>query len=175
MAAGGESHLFDRLTEQERKFVEAIAAGMTGVEAAGYCGSEATSRGALAVFASRWRARAEIAAAIDELRRQHDVEDEGMWGNVKQALRQIIQDSKGNSLARVKACELYGKFTGRMQPERHVHAHAHAHAEVKNLEPGAERRLTRIAIRDEDLRGPRCGEAFKGLDALPPERNGGTG
>jgi phage terminase small subunit len=157
-----------RLTEQERKFVEGHVAGMTGVEAAKYCGgSKATSRGALAVFATRWKAKPEIQAAIAELREQIQVEDEGLARLARKALRDVVQDS-GNRNAQAKAAAEILRIT---QPDRHLHLHAHAHAEAAELDKAELQRLERMAIGGSslELRCPHCGRSFKAGDALPDD------
>jgi hypothetical protein len=115
---------FDALSDKDQRFVEGICAGMTGIEAAKYAGSEATTRPGLASIASRWRSRPEIKAAIGALRKQHALDDDDLWDMCRRTLREILQD-KGNPGARARACELMARLLGKLQPERHEHVHTH--------------------------------------------------
>ncbi len=56
---------FDALDDRDRKFVEARAAGMTGVESAKYAGCDAPTHSGLATFAKRATKR--TAAALEEM------------------------------------------------------------------------------------------------------------
>jgi hypothetical protein len=142
-----EPSVLDRLDDKERRFVEGVCAGMSGVEAARYCGHGTEDRNALAAYASKLKKRVHIREAIEELREQHRVENEDLWSETLRALRELIRE-KSNPNARARACELMARLLGKLQPERHEHVHAHL--ELPSLNEAETRqelvRLTRITL-----------------------------
>jgi len=124
MSDAEERGPFEELPEKLQKFVEGTCAGMTGIEAAKYAGSDATTRAGLASLASRWKSLPEVKAAIDAVRAQHALGDDELWDMCRRTLRELLQD-KGNPGARARACELMARLLGKLQPDRHEHVHAH--------------------------------------------------
>ena len=138
----------DILTARERKFVEGICAGMSGVEAARYCGSKASDRKGLAVYASKLKAKTSIKEAIVALRKEYEIDAEALWAETQKALRELIRD-RANPNARARACELMARLLGKLQPEKHQHVHAHAHFDLPSGPEGRAEivRLIRVALR----------------------------
>jgi len=158
----------EKLPENLRRFVEAIASGYTGIEAAKIAGSEANTRDALAVTASRWKKRPDVQAALAEIREEFLVDDDGLFATTMQALRDLLRD-KSNPSARVKACELVLKLLHRLAPDQHLHAHLHAAVETVGTDPDEEKRLAEIVMRSLKLRCPGCGKVFDGDEGLPAD------
>lgn len=122
---------FDALDKKRQLFVEAIAAGMTGVEATDYAGSQA-QKPARAVLACRWRKLPHVKEAIAELREQFLVTDDDMVANAKQALRDLVTTAD-RPAARASAAATILKMAGAIAPERHVHAHVHQELKLPEM------------------------------------------
>ena len=167
----GKSAL-SRLRAKDKKFVEGITAGMSAIEAAKYAGSKAATRAGLAAHASRWKSRDAIQAAIRELRELHAVDDEALWGLVRKALRELLQD-RSNPGARARACELMARLLGKLQPERHEHVHAHLDIPDPESETGRAElvRLIRIVLQAMDPveRATLIQEALQGVKLVAAE------
>jgi hypothetical protein len=147
VTAGRERTALERLKEKDLRFVEGICSGMSSMEAARFAGSKASTKAGLASHASRWRKRPWIREAVGEFRREHAVDDDGLWDLARKALRELLMD-KTNPNARARACDLMARLLGKLAPERHEHAHV----PTEDLDPASPEgkaelvRLLRIAL-----------------------------
>lgn len=156
------------LDATDYKFVEGICAGMTGVEAARYAGSQASTRNGLSRFAAARRSRPEIQRAIRDMRELHRVDDEGLWHKSLKALSEVLDQTESHN-ARVRAAEAIAKLQGRFVPARHEHVVAHVNAPsisdpaaradlaqsvrvvLRGMEPGDRVAYLRDVLQEDDL------------------------